>query len=266
MAKMLKRHTYIHLHGALFMSFYDANKVNAIFIRTILNKASAVIVLSETWRKWVLSHSHAKNVFVLFNTVDTSAYKDLIPWEREVSVQKILFMGIIGERKGTYDIIKLIPHIVKVYPNVRFVFAGNGEINKAQMLCKRMGILDKVEFPGWVGGNVKKKYYAEATVYLLPSYNEGFPLSVLEAMAAGLPVITTRVGGISDIVEDNVNGYLINPGDIEAMKNRLFLLLSHQDIRERFGKANKLKAKEFFDVKVIANQLYDLYSSIKIFY
>jgi glycosyltransferase involved in cell wall biosynthesis len=81
-------------------------------------------------------------------------------------------------------------------------------------------------------------------------------------MAAGLPVIATRVGGIPDIIEDGINGYLIQPGNTEAMQEKLLLLLSSPDLREKFGKANKLKAKEKFDINIIIPQLCSVYEQV----
>jgi len=262
-AKLFRRKVIFHLNGSDFADFYNSNKVNAFLIRKIVNKADAVVTVSDSWKEWVNSYIGHENVFVLYNPVDTSFYKDLRPWLRQEPVKKILFMGIIGRRKGAYDIIKLIPSLAKSRPNIRFVFAGNGEIKKAKQLCKQAGILDKVEFPGWLGPEAKRDYYSEASIYLLPSYREGLPVSVLEAMAAGLPVVTTPVGGIPEAVEDGVNGYLIKPGDIKAMKEKLLLLLSCRDKREQFGKANKLRAKELFDAKIVVDQLCTIYSSIQ---
>jgi len=259
MTKLLQRKVLIHLHGAYFSSFYESNKIHTFLIRIVFSKADAIVVLSDGWKKWVNSFIDTENIFVLYNPVDASAYKDVMPWENERPDKNILFMGEIGQRKGAYDVIKLVPGIVEIYPDTRFIFAGNGEIEKAKELCEKTGILDKVEFPGWVGPATKKKYYSEACIYLLPSYDEGLPVSVLEAMAAGLPVITTPVGGVPDIVEDGINGFFVQPGDISAMKDRLLLLLSRRDIREKFGRANKSKAKGMFDIKIIVNQLYDIY-------
>lgn len=262
MAKWFKKKIIIHLHGGNFLYFYSSNKVNAFLIKKVFHEADAIIAVSDSWGKKINSHIGGKKIFVLYNPVDTSLYEDLMPWERGSAIKKILFMAVVNNNKGAYDIIKLIPDITALYPNTQFIFAGNGDIEKAKRLCRVVGVLDKVEFPGWVGADAKKIYYSEACIYLLPSHSEGLPLSVLEAMAAGLPVITTRVGGIPDIIEDSVNGYLVQPGDVETMKEKLSLLLSRQDIREKFGRVNKLKAQNNFDIELIAGQLFEMYRTV----
>jgi glycosyltransferase involved in cell wall biosynthesis len=262
MAKSFQIKTLVNIRCGRFMDFYNSSKIHAFFIKMMLDSTNAILMLAESWRKKIQPYTCNKNIFVIYHPVDTSIYKNLRPWERKDNTKKVLFMGKICKGKGVYDIIQSIPAVKSIYPEVLFILAGNGEVNKARALCENINVSEYVEFPGWIIGQEKMKYLAQADVCQLPSYFEGLPSSILEAMAAGLPVIATRVGGIPDIIEDGINGYLIQPGNTEAMQEKLLLLLSSPDLREKFGKANKLKAKEKFDINIIIPQLCSVYEQV----
>jgi len=105
-------------------------------------------------------------------------------------------------------------------------------------------------------------YYKHADIFVLPSYNEGLPMSILEAGSFGLPVISTPVGGIPEVIEDGVNGYLIEPGDIEALKDRLLLLANGPELREKMGKNLKILIGEKFNEKKMVNQINFIYQEL----
>lgn len=121
------------------------------------------------------------------------------------------------------------------YPTLRVCLGGDGEASAARALAQRLGIVDRVETPGWMTGATKAQWLARATIYALPSYAEGLPMSVLEAMAAGAPVVATPVGGISDVLSDGVHGLLVPPGDVVALVAALARLLDDAGLRDRLA-------------------------------
>jgi glycosyltransferase involved in cell wall biosynthesis len=125
-----------------------------------------------------------------------------------------------------------------------------------------MGVSNAVEFLGWIDGAAKAQALAEATVYALPSYMEGLPMGVLEAMAVGLPVVATTVGGIPDVIEDGVTGLLIEPGDQDGLARALSLLLSDAALRHRMGAAARAVVEEGYTPQRIVPMIESLYRTL----
>ena len=120
----------------------------------------------------------------------------------------------------------------------------------------------KVSVPGWISVDQKLVLLKEADIYILPSYQEGLPISILEAMSAGLPIISTPVGGIPDAVTDGENGYLIEPGDSEALASKILFLSENHNVWEKLSLQSKEIAKQKFHMSRIESELADLYNSL----
>jgi glycosyltransferase involved in cell wall biosynthesis len=195
-----------------------------------------------------------------FASKDKSFKKDLsIPEHGEV----ILFLSRLIKEKGVYDLIESITTVSKEYKNVYFLFTGEGpERNRMEMICKEKGIEKEVRFTGHIQNANLLKVFSCADIFVLPTYSEGMPMVILEALAAGLPIISTPVGAIPDIIKDGINGFLIEPNSPKQLAEKILLLLHNEDIIKRIGEANVQLAKEEYDVKVILNKLEQLYMTI----
>lgn len=247
----------LHLHGSETKQFY--NSLPAFGKRLVsqqLNNASVVLVLSESWRSFVLEVAPKANVVVLPNYVELPE-----PAEKPKNNTKInvLFLGLIGERKGIYDLLPAFAAAVKNVPQLFLRIGGNGEVEKVRALIHELGLEAHVEFLGWVSGNAKNELLRDADIFVLPSYNEGLPVSILEAMSWGIPVITTTVGGIPELIEDHVNGFLITPGDIPALQSLLEQLGSDSAIRHLSGLAGRVSIREQYSKDVILPKLTSVY-------
>jgi glycosyltransferase involved in cell wall biosynthesis len=122
-------------------------------------------------------------------------------------------------------------------PDVRLVCAGEGERDAALRHAERLGIADAVRFTAWVGPSGKRALLETASVLALPSYEEAMPLGLLEAMAAGVPVVATPVGGIPEILVDGASGFLVAPGDTATLQRLLRKLLLDRQLAARLGAA-----------------------------
>ena len=141
-------------------------------------------------------------------------------------------------------------------PDAEFILGGDGEEADKLLLKKKFrekGILDHIKFPGWVRNEEKDALLREADVYFLPSYNEGMPMSILDAMGYGLPIVSTDVGGIPKLVINGKNGNCCKTGDIEAMSESIVELLNNKEWRENAARES---------VSIIDKQ-YSLYEHIK---
>lgn len=146
--------------------------------------------------------------------------------------------------------------------SIPLLIGGDGEIVKMQQLFEKNKVTEGVFFQGWVKGRDKDRLLQESSIFLFPSYNEGMPVVLLEAMAYGLAIVTTNVGGIPDLIDHGVNGYLCEPGDISDITKRVIELLENDVIRVKFGIAAREKAMAYYGLKTHAEKLCDLYSRL----
>lgn len=177
----------------------------------------------------------------------------------------VLFLGELGKRKGCYDIPEVIAQVRKSIPDVKFILAGAGseaDENAIKKLIDEKGVSDNVEFPGWVRGDMKDKLLRKADVFFLPSYNEGMPMSVLDAMGYGLPVVSTNVGGISKIVHDGENGYCCDPGNVNRFAKGITKILLDGKERKSFGEASWKIVKEGYSLEAHLNRIEQAYEQV----
>lgn len=229
-----------HIHGADFDEFYvNASESKKKKIKKIYEKCSVLIALSEEWKERLSQIVSPSKISVIenYSILHEDALKQRL--ERKCN-NTVLFLGELGRRKGCYDIPEVIRKVKEDVPDVKFVLAGAGseaDEKAIKKLIDRENVSDNVEFPGWVRGDTKDKLLREADVFFLPSYNEGMPMSVLDAMGYGLPIVSTNVGGIPKIVQDRKNGVSCSAGDINVFAKGINDLLCNNEWR--FQAANE---------------------------
>lgn len=224
MASWAKKPIINHIHGADFDEFYiNSSEKKKQQIKKVYGKCSILVALSEEWKQRLEKIVSKEKIIVIenYSILHEDALKER--YSRE-SNHEVLFLGELGRRKGCYDIPAVIEEVVKDIPDVKFILAGAGspqDEDAIKKLVKEKGIEKNVVFPGWVRGKEKDKLLREADVFYLPSYNEGMPMSILDAMGYGLPIVSTNVGGIPKIVQNNVNGFCVVPGSVAAMRKAI---------------------------------------------
>jgi glycosyltransferase involved in cell wall biosynthesis len=175
----------------------------------------------------------------------------------------LLFVGRLEKVKGIEFLIEAIPFIIKIFPQTTLTIIGEGQ-NKESLLnlTKDLHLEKHVHFVGWVKNKDLDIYYQKASIVVTPSVcQEIFGLVILEAMGAGRPVIGTNVGGISEIIVDGVNGYLVEPQSPEQIAEKVIKLFSDEDLLKAFGKNARKKAQEFSLEKYAIN-LVHIYEQI----
>jgi glycosyltransferase involved in cell wall biosynthesis len=253
---VFKVKTIYHIHGAEFKSFYKRHP--AIIGRTI-RKATVVLALSESWKEFFSAIIKTDRIVVLNNMVENPGFARAYIFNPPI---KFLFLGIIGQRKGIFDLLEVINQNREFLAG-KFLFyvGGNGETEKLLEFIKKNRLQDLVSFEGWVSGGSKNKLLRSCDVYVLPSYAEGLPVSILEAMSYGMPVISTTVGGIPEVIEDCGNGFLIKPGDMQALFQRICHFIEHPDDLETLGRRNQEYMKNFYPEAVVP-ELKKLYEQL----
>ena len=142
------------------------------------------------------------------------------------------------------------------------IFGGDGHPERYEALARELGIADRCEFLGWITGEDKERLFERAGVYCLPSKNEGMPVSVLEAMAHGVPTITTPVGGVPQVIDDGANGYLMPVDDGDRLSELLCELMDSPDLRMSIGAAGRKTIFDRFNISRNVVELVRLYGGL----
>jgi glycosyltransferase involved in cell wall biosynthesis len=248
-----------HLHGGGFKHFYETEcgALRRRIIRFFLDRSTYIIVLSERWRAWIDGISANRSIVCIPNPVAVPEGPSPRPRENLV-----LFLGRLERNKGVFDLLDAVSRAQKQIPDLRLVCAGDGDIESATRYAEKVSVRGAVSFPGWIGPAEKQSLMDRAAVCVLPSYAEGLPMSLLEAMACGLPVIATDVGGIPDLVADGVSGLLYTPGDIATLERLLCGLMRDPELGKRMALAARETVRLRFDAASAVAQLEEIYASV----
>lgn len=260
-ARLFKVPCILHLHGSEMKTFYNSlSRVGKCMVRWSLEHAEVVIVLSESWRSFVEQVAPKANIFIINNYVKLP---EQLPPKVNSGKYDVLFLGVLGQRKGIYDLLECWPKILKELPGARLLVGGNGEVEKAKKLVETLNIGASVLFLGWISGDQKEKLLQESDVFVLPSYNEGLPMSILEAMSWGKAVVATKVGGIPELITHDVDGLLFTPGDQTKLCNLLILLGNNFEKRVSIGDLGQMRVKNVFSDAVVLPKLENIYNLLQ---
>lgn len=250
-----------HLHGSEFKDFHAGlPRWGRALVAREFERCRVVIVLSEGWADFVRSIAPHARVMVLPNHValpdrgaDTAGDGDEV---------RLLFLGAVGERKGMYELLPAFSEALHRQPTLRLIIGGHGELDRARALARALGIAERVSFLGWIDGAAKAEALRQAHFYVLPSHNEGLPMSLLEAMAHGLPVISTRVGGIPELVRDGVDGLLVDAGDVHALAGAIIALAVDPARRRTLGASAYDRVAATYSEAAVLPRLQMLYDGL----
>lgn len=227
-----------HIHGADFDEFFaNADEKKKALIRKVYNKCTKLIALSEEWKQCLSQIVPEDKITIVenYSVLHRDALNERLA-RRSNNI--VLFLGEIGQRKGCYNIPAVVEEVVKEVPEVKFIIGGSGcstDEQALKALFEEKGIAENVVFPGWVRGEEKDCLLRDADVFFLPSYNEGMPMSILDAMGYGLPVVSTNVGGIPKIVKNGFNGFCEVPGDVKAFSAGITKLLEDDYMYKKYA-------------------------------
>jgi glycosyltransferase involved in cell wall biosynthesis len=208
----------VQIHGARFDTYYEGcSRLERKLIKWTLSLADRVLVLSPLWKNFCSRFLSDKKLEVVPNAIRweyVDALSESLPDRSNRSSVNVLYLGSTGARKGVFDLLKIIPVLVAANPSIRFTIAGREE--KAGEEQKLQAMVNELNLSRWITRLEPSQeeiiwVYKDADIYVLPSHADAFPVAVLESMSMGLPVITTRVGGIPEMVEEGKGAILIEP-------------------------------------------------------
>jgi glycosyltransferase involved in cell wall biosynthesis len=253
LAKAFGTKTIMHAHSGHFPAFYEQQpECLQRFIRHTLRSADVVFVLAPQWVCYYQTLAAEARGLLLY-------YPIYMPPQITTPTQpaSVLALARLVAAKGVPEMLRAAQDLQDTHPDVKFVLAGDGDIAGWQAQAT-----DNVHFPGWLDGSAKVDALQRATVFMQPSHAEGMPLAVLEAMSYGLPVVTSDVGGLPDLVQHNVTGLLVPAGDVAALTDALRRLLDDDDLRQRLGHAARAYVQQHHAVDSVMAQLYGHYNDL----
>lgn len=236
----------VHLHGSEFENWFNSIPYRKKKkVKRFLQEINVLIVLGNKWKEKILNIEPSTNIIVVSNTVEIPKYVN-----EQGEKLNVLFLGVLHKRKGVDILIDAIDKLVihnKLNSNVNFIIAGSGpELKNLKHKVNILGLSKIIHFEGWIEGKEKKELMKKCQLLVLPSYAEGLPVSILEAISYGMPVIASNVGDISSAVIDGWNGYLIVPGDSNKLMISLDKIINDRDRYQMMSSnSRKLAIKKF---------------------
>ena len=256
-AKKKDKKVIIHLHAGPFMAWYGSiSKNKQKKVRDYFDCADKIFVLGEYWKNELTKIIPAHRMFVLYNGVDCPEKN---PYE--IASKDIVYFGVMRKEKGTYDLIKAISLINDQLPqNTKVILCGNDLEGNIHETITNAGLEDRFILPGWVNGAEKEKIYQKACLDVLPSYFEGLSMTILEAMARGIPVITTNISTMPEVLGEN--GVLVQPGDYKALAKNILKMCMDDENRSRISSEEFNRAKTLFSKENFINSTILQYNTL----
>jgi glycosyltransferase involved in cell wall biosynthesis len=222
-----------------------------------LKKADCLRSISAFTRQQLERRAPGKPIVQFPTWTDIDVFRQAGNQAREATEQIILYTGVLIPRKGVHHLVNAFAHVAKDFPQVRLVIVGDAEnaayAAELQEQVRQLGLSGRVQFIGVLPQVELASWMRKAWTFVLPSLSEGLGRVVIEAMAAGTPVIGSRVGGIMEMVEDGSTGFLIPPGDEVGLADKLCWLLDHPEEARIMGCRARAFAERFYSAETYIN-------------
>lgn len=256
-AHVWRRPVVLHIHGSSFHEFLttDSRLLSALQAR-VFAASDRVIVLSGYWKDILSAHVPEDQIHVLPNAVEPADYDP----QYRPAVPHVVFISSLIRRKGVSELVDAIDTLAdETHTDFRVSIGGKGPL-----AASVQGLADRrpeVEYLGYVSEARKREVLSNASIYVLPTYAEGLPISMLEGMAGGNAVISTPVAAIPEVVGAE-NGILVEPGDVRALVDALDTLVADPDRTEAMGRTNRRTIEAEYSWDVVVDDLLAIYTAV----
>ena len=243
----------LHLHGATFHEYWPgAGDRLRRAIDHLFAESEAVIVLGSFWRDVVLARlpQLGHKISVLANATPRST----APAQAHSDKVRIVFLGELGPRKGSRLLVDALARLVDNF-DWNATLAGNGEVEATRSLVSARGLAERIAVPGWLNAEEASALLSDADIFVLPSFAENLPMSVLEACGAGAAIVATPVGAVSDVIENQRNGLIVPVGDVQALSEAIRCLVENAGLRRKFGDAARADHARLYEIGPYVKQL-----------
>jgi glycosyltransferase involved in cell wall biosynthesis len=242
-----------------------------IFEEEMLERSSRIIAVSDFTRRELLQYYEIgeNKIRVIHNGVDVDKFKpaiDKVKAKTELGFNPkdvaILSVGRLYARKGLFTLIESMPKVIKRFRNAKFVISGKGlsnELEKLRAHAQKLGVKDHIIFTGYFPDSKLPRLYNAADVFAFSTFYENLPFAVLEALSSGLPVVTTNVGGIPEMIESGKNGFLVQPFNPKELADRILYFLEHPAAASEMALAARKTIEDRFDWRLIVKKVLRVY-------
>jgi glycosyltransferase involved in cell wall biosynthesis len=265
-AKLAGRRVIVHLHGGYFGTFFrQTSTVMRWIIRFSLGSVVSAIVLGRQVEDVFHGIVDPERVKIIPNGIP-DPFQETDVTARANERQTVLFLSTLMADKGVLDLLRSLPRVAETIGSIRTVFAGEWysdvDRREAEQLVAQLRIDLQPEFIGPVDPVRKYQLLHSSAMLVFPTFYpfEGHPYVILEAMAAGLPIISTRWACIPEMVEDGVNGFLIKPGDVATLADKICILLRDSVLREKMGRASRERFLKEFTFERFAQRMNSVFA------
>lgn len=254
-AKLWNKRTILHLHvGNQIKGFKDDR-----FFRETMSKADCVVVLGKMWKDFLERDMNVQTpVYYLYNPVLAQPLGNN-------AKKYFLFAAFFNINKGYDTLLSAFAKVVKRYPEWKLVMCGTSDAEttaKVRSYIKQNGLSASVELPGWVDGSLRMQYFQEAYAYCMTSKQEGLPMSVLESMSYGVPVISTPVGCLPEFLKDEESALFFDFGNAEMLAKQMEALIISPILREKLAHEGRELVSKYFIPEVVFSKLDTIYQNL----
>jgi len=268
-ARLLGSKVLLHPHCSFYFLYERQGKVWQWFVRVVVGLCYSVVVLSNEWKR-LQEVVPGCQIYYLPNAIDLLSYVDVGREKIESKSDKpclhVLYLGHLGMAKGSFDLICAAKTVLEQEHGVVFDLVGQeqatGVMEQLNTQIVDAGLEQFIHIQSAVTGAEKIKLFRSADIFVYPSYHEGMPMAVIEAMACGLPIIATQVGGLPDLVCPGLNGLLVPAGQPDQLANAIHQLVVNPQMRYSMQTGSFRLAQENFDIEKLVFRLLDIYQAL----
>lgn len=260
LARIFRKKIIIHEHGGDFQGFYyeRCSKKQQEKVKRALNSAEGMLVLSDEWKAFFSEIVNPEKIHVLQNAVPVPDTE-----KQDYSSHDVLFLGRLCKEKGIGELLDAVPVIKEQIPDFRLILGGFWEDGNENLQRKAEALSDTVCCPGWVGKEERDRLFEACSIFVLPTWFEGQPVSLLEAMAAGMCVAASKVGGIPQILGVKPEpGIMMEAKNPQEIADTLIRLLQDEELRKELGSRARQRILENYDITVYMDRLMQHYESL----
>jgi glycogen(starch) synthase len=229
--------------------------------------ADVLVTHSEAHRRNMASELGIDPARIAIVPHGVTVYPDFVRSRSGTDELTVVSLGRLEKRKGTLDLLRAIPTVLREVPNARFVLVGQdrphapGGKMHAQYIAEELPpeVRRRIILTGRLSDEEAARWLQIADLFVAPSHYESFGLNLIEAMRWGTPVVSTRAGAIPEVIEDNLSGLLVAPGHPEELGQAMTAVLKNEPLRKRLGDTGRQRVERLFSTERMAMEVEDLY-------
>lgn len=264
-AGLLSCPTVVHLHGASFVEYFEGGPFARAISRWLFNRCGRVVVLGDNWRDYLVQsvRTDPRKIRVLYNAVpDVGADLGIRPPPEPGAVLSLLVLANLSERKGIGTLLRACALLKERGQPFRVTIGGGGDVDGYRAMAAELGVAEECGFLGWIGREEAHAHIRTHDMLLLPSTHEGLPMVILEALSAQLPVITTPVGSIPEVLTDGKTARIIPVNDSAALADAVVEVGRDPALYGRLAEQGRRLVVKQFVIDAYAKSLLAIYQEL----